>query len=136
MLPRTYLYALIAVAVLAIASFSLINEGGEELGVSTPIDSTFLDKTANIKVMAEDLNVKVAGGGQPSSIGFLDFIVNGAWEALLTLFTLPGLFQSMIESATMELGLGGYTWLISLIIYAFIISITFAVISAIFRRKT
>ena len=135
MLPRTYIYIMIMVSILSIAAFGLMNDGGKSLGVEPETNSSIYDMTDNIVDMTDNMQDKVRGG-EASTIDFLDFIVNGAWEATILLLSVPTMFQVMIEETAIALGLGEYTWLISLVIYAIIVSVIFAVISSIFRRKT
>jgi len=135
MLPRTYIYIMIVVTLISISGFGLIQDGGEPFGVGIESNSTVYNLTNQIANSSLDLQSKV-NTGEVSGLDFLDFIVDGAWKAILTLLSVPAMFQTMIEETAIALGIGEFTWLLNLVIYGFIISVVFAVISSIFRRKT
>ncbi len=126
---------MIVVTLISISGFGLIQDGGEPFGVGIESNSTVYNLTNQIANSSLDLQSKV-NTGEVSGLDFLDFIVDGAWKAILTLLSVPAMFQTMIEETAIALGIGEFTWLLNLVIYGFIISVVFAVISSIFRRKT
>lgn len=134
MIPRDILISVILVSMFVVGAGLFLGDMGSRYAVQ--YDNNWSNTYNAVNNISSDLNTQrnslQATGASP--VGFLEYISTGAWQALTMLFNSSYLIKAMVEDFGNRLNIptifiGGFLAIVT-------IGIVFALISAIFRRKT
>jgi hypothetical protein len=103
-------------------------------GIPYSVNSSAYNQISAISADTGVMQNSLTNSGAPSSVGFLEYIVTGGWSSLLLLFHSGTFVSNIVYSISADYGVPS--------IFSFglitIVSITilFAIISIIFRKKS
>jgi hypothetical protein len=135
LLPRTWIVLIVIIGMLVVASSYWMTSWNDKY---TPIESGEINQSYNsIQEMAsvtDTLESKLQAETKATGIGFLDFVVQGGYNVLIAVLTVPNILRGFVIDAAGEFGIpqvyvDGFIILIA-------VGAIFGILGAIFRRKT
>lgn len=135
MLARNWIIIVVLIGMLFTASTYWIGAWNDKY---SPIEnSNFSNSYNSINEMSSTVNqmeTKLQADTKITGIGFLDFIVNGGYQVLINVLSIPSILTGFINDVGGQFGIPRVY--IDGFIVIIIVSAIFGVIGAIFRRKT
>jgi len=89
---------------------------------------------SDLGLKADAMQGSLSADDSVSALGFLDFVVKGAYNALLAVLTVPNLFVALIRDMASTYGIPKP--LVDGFLILMTVALIFGIISAVFRRKT
>jgi len=135
LLPRNWIVLVVMIGMLIVASSFWIGAWEDKY---TPIESSqnlsSYNSLSEVASSTDAIEGKLQSETKATGVGFLDFIVQGGYNVLLSVLSVPGILKTFVSDAGGEFGIprvyvDGFIILIS-------VGAVFGIIGAIFRRKT
>lgn len=134
LLPRNWIVLVVIIGMLLAASSFWINEWQDKYISIESANLTSYTSMSEISGTVNTMESKLQAETKATGIGFLDFIVQGGYNVLLSIISVPIIIKNFVSDV------GGQFGIPRIFIDGFIILITvgaiFGIIGAIFRRKT
>lgn len=132
--PRNWIVLVVIIGMLLAASSYWINAWQDKY---TPIESANLSSSYNkideMTNTANEMQNKLKSDTQPQTIGWLDFIVNGGYQALVSVLSVPLILVGFLNDVGATFGIPSV--FINGLIVLITVAAVFGILSAIFRRK-
>ena len=134
MLPRNWIVIVVIIGMLISASAFWIGAWQDKY---SPIENANLsssyNKITDMAATSNAMQTKLQSDTQPQTIGWLDFIVTGGYQVLVSVLSVPLILIGFLREAAGEFGIP------EVFVNGFVVLITigaiFGILGALFRRK-
>jgi len=135
MLARNWIVIAVMISFIFISAGTWINQwDGIYYENDTTENFTSYNYLDRIAIETDSLESSLQSENKASNIGFLDFVINGGYNILITIMGIPTMLLGLVYYAGAEMGIPDsyVTGFIILMTSALV----FGIVSAIFRRKS
>lgn len=133
--PRNWIIIGIMVSMMFVISATWItNWQGIYYANDSVQDLSSYNYISDLGVKTDAMQRSLSSDDSVSALGFLDFVVKGAYNALLAVLTVPNLFVALIKDMALTYGIpevlvNGFLVLVA-------VALIFGIIGVVFRRRT